>query len=76
MVNFDIHAISANLTTKIKSVVNVIIAAGVGNDSDGARKMFLDYRNVCPKLLDILEEELNVISGGTCWNNRKGFTGK
>ena len=48
--------------------------AGVVNDPDGLREMFLDNRDACPELLDILEEELNVLAGGTCTNNRKLFS--
>ena len=33
----------------------------------------LDHRYACPELLAILEEELNVLAGGTCQKNRKGF---
>ena len=39
-VNIDIYARAANPLTTIKSVVNGIIAAGVGNDTDSARKLF------------------------------------
>ena len=39
-VNIDIHARSSNVQTTIKAVVNRIIAAGVGNDPDGTRKLF------------------------------------
>ena len=38
--NIDIHAISANQQTSIKAVVNGIIVASVGNDTDGSRKLF------------------------------------
>ena len=38
--------------------------------------MFLENRYACPKILTILEEELNVIAGGTCWKNRKDFPGE
>ena len=71
-----IHARSDNTITTIKAFVNGIIAAGVGNDTDGARKMFLDNRYACPEILAILEEDLNFLVGGTCWKNRKGFPGK
>ena len=72
-VNIDIHERAANLPTKIKVFFNGIITAGVVNDHDGARELFLDNRRACPELLAILEEELNVIVGGTCRNNRKRF---
>ena len=49
---------------------------GVGNDPDGARKLFLDYHYACPKLLAILEVELNVLSGVIFRKNRRGFAGK
>ena len=39
-VNIDIYARAANPLTTIKAVVNGIIAAGVGNDPDSARKLF------------------------------------
>ena len=68
------HTRADNLQTTIKVVVNGIIMAGVVNDPDGLREMFLDNRDACPELLDILEEELNVLAGGTCTNNRKLFS--
>ena len=46
--------------------------AGEDNDIDGARKLFLYHRYACPELLAILEEEINVLAGGTCRKNRKG----
>ena len=66
MGNIDIHARAANPPTTIKAVVIVIITIGVGNDHDGARKMFLDHRYECPRILAILEEYINVLAGGTC----------
>ena len=38
-VNFNIHERAANLPTTIKVVVNLIITAGVVNNSDGAKQM-------------------------------------
>ena len=43
----------------------------MGNDTGGARKLFLDHRNSCSKKLAILEEELNVLAGRTYWKNMK-----
>ena len=54
MENVDMHARASNIPTTIKAVVNRIIAAGVGNDPDGAI-FFLDYCYTCPDLLAILE---------------------
>ena len=48
----------------------------MGNDPNGARKMFLDHSYACPKILAILEDGLNVITGGTCRKNNKGLPGK
>ena len=70
-VNIDIHARATNLSTAIKVVVNGIITAGVVNDPNGARELFLDNRHACPELLSILEEKVNVLAGGTCRKNRK-----
>ena len=39
-VYIDIHARADNLLTTIKTFVNRIIPAGVGNDPDGTRKKF------------------------------------
>ena len=36
--------------------------------------MFLFNLYACPELLAILEEELNVIAGGTCRHNMKCFS--
>ena len=72
-VNIDIHAIAANIPTTIKVVVNGIITTGVVNDPNYVKELFLDNCHVCPELLAILEENLNVLAGGTCWRNRKGF---
>ena len=72
-VNIDIHAIAANLPTTIKLVVNGIITSGVGNDTDGARKLVLDHCHAYPEILDILKEDINVLAGGTCWKNSKWF---
>ena len=74
-VNINIYARYANLPTAIKAVVNGIIATGVGNDYDGAG-FFLDNLYACPNLLAILEEDLNVLICGTCWNKRKCFSVK
>ena len=74
--SIDINARAANPPTTIKAVVIVIITIGVGNDHDGARKMFLDHSYACPKILAILEDGLNVITGGTCRKNNKGLPGK
>ena len=38
--NIDIYARYAIPPTKIKAVVNGITAEGVGNDPDGAKKLF------------------------------------
>ena len=58
---------------RIKEVVSGINTAGVVNDPNGAREMFLDNLHAFPEILAILEEELNVLAGGTCRKNRKGF---
>ena len=63
------------LTTAL-IVVNGIIVAGLGDYPNGARKLFSDHHYECPEILAILEEDLNVLAGGKCWNNRKGFPGK
>ena len=66
---FDIHSRVANLLTTVKVVVNVIITVGVVNDPNGAIKLCLDNRHACPEIMAILEDDLNVLIGGTCSNN-------
>ena len=36
----------------------------------------IDYCYVCPKILAILEEEINFLVGSACHNNREGLPGK
>ena len=48
--------------------------AGVVSNIDGARNIFYNCYTF-PELLIILDEELNVLAGVTCWKNRKGFPG-
>ena len=67
-VKINIHARDSNIPT-IKAAFNGIIAASVGNDSNGAKKLFLDHCYAYSKILAILEEEINLLAGGTCHNN-------
>ena len=69
--NIDINARAANLPTTIEVFVNGITTSGVVNDPNGAREPFLENRHACPELMSILEEKLNVLSGGTCRKKRK-----
>ena len=70
-VSIDIYARPANLPTTIGVFVNGIITSDVVNDPDGAIELFLDHHHACPELMAILEEKLNVLTGGTCRKNRK-----
>ena len=36
-------------------------------------QVFFNNRYACPQILAVLEEDLNVLVGGTFQNNRKGF---
>ena len=67
--NIDIHVRTANAPTTIKVFVHGIITAGVVNDPNGAIKLCLDNRHACPEIMAILEDDLNVLIGGTCSNN-------
>ena len=54
--NINIHTRAINIPTTVKAVVNGIVEAGVGNDPDGARKLFSDNCYACPEILAILED--------------------
>ena len=64
-----------NIPTTFKAVVNGITLTGGGNDPGVARKIFLDHRYVCPKLMAVLEEDLNVLAGRTFRKNWEGLPG-
>ena len=74
--NIYVYEIYTNLPTTIKAGVNGIIVAGVGNGPNSSRKLFLDHHYACPNLLIILEKELSVLAGCTCWNSSNGCPGK
>ena len=74
--NINIHARYVNIPTTIKSVINGIIEAGVGNDTNGARNLFLYHCFAVPEVLYILERELNVLACRKCRRNIKVFLGK
>ena len=48
-VNFNIHERASNLPTTIKVVVNLIITAGVVNNSDGAKQMCVRSSSCVPR---------------------------
>ena len=73
--NFDIHNHAKQLPTTRKAVINAVLDSNIANDCCGAWKIFLDNRCACPELLVILFEEMNLIGGGTCRNNRICFPG-
>ena len=52
----DIHHCAKQLPTKMKAVINYILALNFDNDHCGARKIFLDNRYAWPELFTIIFE--------------------
>ena len=71
--NIDVHPTVKHLPTTQKAVANSILKAGIDNDTNGCRYLFMDNRYAAPQPLALMLTNYNICAVRTCKANRTGF---
>ena len=59
----------------MKAVINSVLDSKIINDHCEEWKILIDNSCDCPEIFAIIFEDMNLIIGGTCRNNRIGLPG-